>query len=191
MSIDHASRFATTSVPEGSARRVWNRPADADAYMTPSDRARVPGQTDASEDDFSFWDLVDIVNPLQHIPIVSSVYRELTGDTIKPQARVLGGTLFGGPVGMVAGLANAILEDNTGRDAGAHAIAMFDGRENAPAEQTDGAVVAADAPDRTPDPAAMPIAGAAPEPAVTTPASAPATTPPGDGPTTDDLRFLG
>ncbi|MGP1394856.1 MAG: hypothetical protein ACTS3R_05045, partial [Inquilinaceae bacterium] len=138
--------------------------------MTPSDRARIPGQADASEGDFSFWDLVDIVNPLQHIPFLSSVYRELTGDTIKPQARILGDALYGGPVGLVAGLANAILEENTGRDAGAHAIAMLDGRDDAPADQEDGGVVAADAPDPTPDPAAVPIAGTAGDPAVTTPA---------------------
>src|SRR5215470_6180450 len=29
---------------------------------------------------FGFGDLVDIVNPLQHIPVVATIYRNMTGD---------------------------------------------------------------------------------------------------------------
>lgn len=43
------------------------------------------------DDGFRFGDLIDIVNPLQHVPIVSWAYRALTGDTIAPAAKVLGG----------------------------------------------------------------------------------------------------
>ncbi len=35
-------------------------------------------------DGFSFGDIVDIINPLQHIPVVSTIYREMTGDDIGP-----------------------------------------------------------------------------------------------------------
>ncbi|MEP4884867.1 MAG: hypothetical protein ABJ215_00715, partial [Alphaproteobacteria bacterium] len=38
-----------------------------------------------------FSTLLDIVNPLQHIPLVSSLYREITGDEISPSARIVGG----------------------------------------------------------------------------------------------------
>ena len=34
------------------------------------------------QQNFSFWDFLDIINPLQHIPIVSNIYRSLTGDEI-------------------------------------------------------------------------------------------------------------
>ncbi|GEM_PF-3510910 len=51
------------------------------------------------EDGFSFDDLIDIVNPLQHIPIVSSIYRKISGDVIAPAMKIAGGALFGGPLG--------------------------------------------------------------------------------------------
>ncbi len=79
-------------------------------------KSQVPGQ---AEDTFSFFDFLDIVNPLQHIPIVSSIYRELTGDTIKGPGRVLGGALFGGPIGAVLGGINAVVaSENKGKDIG-------------------------------------------------------------------------
>lgn len=73
---------------------------------------------------FGFYDLLDMVNPLQHIPIVSSVYREVTGDTIKPVSRVIGGAIFGGPAGAAGGLANVIIEEETGRDFAGNVVAM-------------------------------------------------------------------
>src|ERR1700733_11293990 len=72
----------------------------------------------AADDDFTFDDLVSIVNPLQHIPVVSTVYRSLTGDTIKPFERILGDTLYGGLWGCVSAVANVIYQDVTGKDFG-------------------------------------------------------------------------
>jgi len=54
------------------------------------------GQTDSS---FGFNDIIDIINPLQHIPVVSSLYQSLTGDTIGAVAQIIGGAAFGGPIG--------------------------------------------------------------------------------------------
>jgi hypothetical protein len=70
----------------------------------------------AKPDDFSFFDLLDIINPLQHIPIVSSIYRNVTGDEIKPAARAIGGFLFGGPLGLATGIVNGAMASTTGRD---------------------------------------------------------------------------
>ena len=77
------------------------------------------------EDGFSFADFIDIINPLQHIPLLSTLYRHLTGDTIEAASRVLGGTLFGGAIGTVASLINVFVEENTGKDLGEHAVALF------------------------------------------------------------------
>ena len=55
------------------------------------------------KDGFSFGDLIDIINPLHHIPVLGTLYRKITSDEIDPAARVAGGALFGGPLG--AGLA--------------------------------------------------------------------------------------
>lgn len=66
----------------------------------------------------SFSDFLDVINPLQHIPIVSTIYRRITGDEIDPEARLAGGALYGGPLGFVSALANVIVEEQTGRDIG-------------------------------------------------------------------------
>lgn len=66
------------------------------------------------EDGFGFDDFLDIINPLQHLPLISLVYRELTGDEISAGARVVGGGLFGGPVGAMVGAAEAAIAGATG-----------------------------------------------------------------------------
>ena len=79
------------------------------------------------EDGFTFGDLLDIVNPLQHIPVISQLYRELTGDDIGYAPQVMGGALFGGVIGLIASLINVIVDDETGKDIGEHAVAMLFG----------------------------------------------------------------
>jgi hypothetical protein len=74
---------------------------------------------------FSFWDVLDIFNPLQHIPLVNMVYRELTGDEIGSFARVAGGALFGGGMGAIAGIASAVVYETTGKDPGELVLAAF------------------------------------------------------------------
>lgn len=75
------------------------------------------------EDGFSFGDLLDLINPLQHIPIISNVYRAVTGDQIAAGPRLLGGGLFGGPIGLAVSMANLAVEDATGNDVGGHILA--------------------------------------------------------------------
>lgn len=79
------------------------------------------------DDGFTFGDLVDLLNPLHHIPIVGSLYRGITGDEIAPGPRIFGGAVFaGGPVGaaiaVTSGAINAGLEQETGKDVGAHVL---------------------------------------------------------------------
>jgi len=87
------------------------------------------------DDGFTFGDFVDAINPLQHIPVVSTAYRSLTGDELDPGARLTGGTLYGGPIGLAASAFNVILEHNTGKDSGEHVVAWFEGDEVAPEDQ--------------------------------------------------------
>jgi hypothetical protein len=54
------------------------------------------------EKGLTFGDFLDVINPLQHIPVVSTVYRMITGDEIGMGARLAGGALYGGPLGFVA-----------------------------------------------------------------------------------------
>lgn len=76
-----------------------------------------------------FGDLLQALNPLQNLPIVGTIYRELTGQTIEPSARVLGGLIYGGPIGIASALVNAIVEDSSGKDIGGHMLAMVSGPE--------------------------------------------------------------
>ncbi|MEQ8667301.1 MAG: hypothetical protein RIC16_16395 [Rhodospirillales bacterium] len=75
--------------------------------------------------ELSFLDVVDIINPLHHIPGVSTVYRNLTGDEISPAARVAGGTLYFGPIGFAVSTVNAVVETVTGDDVGGHFASLF------------------------------------------------------------------
>lgn len=78
--------------------------------------------------EFGFRDLVDIVNPLHHVPVVGFAYRELTGDTIKPISQIVGGTVFGGPIGAASGVINAIVESETGSSIESNAMALAFGK---------------------------------------------------------------
>jgi hypothetical protein len=75
--------------------------------------------------DVSFSDVLSTLNPLQYIPIVGSIYRAVTGDTVSPAAQVVVGTLLGGPIGLIASAADAILQQATGKDLGDRVVAMF------------------------------------------------------------------
>jgi hypothetical protein len=53
--------------------------------------------------------IVDVINPLQHIPFVSELYRSVTGDTIAPAAQIAGGALFGGALGAASSAVSAMV----------------------------------------------------------------------------------
>jgi hypothetical protein len=82
------------------------------------------------EDGFTFLDLIDIANPLQHIPVISTLYRQFTGDLIDPASRVIGGTVFGGPIGAAASFVNVLVNQSTGRDIGEHVYAFLSGEDS-------------------------------------------------------------
>ncbi|SOD98976.1 hypothetical protein [Caenispirillum bisanense] len=97
------------------------------------------GKAKAGDDDVSFWDFVDIINPLQHLPIISTIYREITGDTIKPLTRVAGGALFGGVIGVAAAVVTQVVEEAAGLQEGETLLSLFDGDEGeAPTQVAQG-----------------------------------------------------
>jgi hypothetical protein len=124
--------------------------------------APVPASPDAAADkshlwdgkEFGFTDVLAALNPLQHLPIVGPLYRALTGDTIGNVARVVGDTLYGGPIGLITGLINVAVAEETGTDIGGHVIALFDS-DDKPAP-TDVAATPAEATPAELAPAAAP-----------------------------------
>lgn len=68
--------------------------------------------------DFTFGDFLDIINPLQHLPVVGTLYRAVTGDTIKTPEKIMGDTLYGGPLGGLSAIADSLYQQKTGKSFG-------------------------------------------------------------------------
>lgn len=81
----------------------------------------------AQQADLTFEDFLDTINPLQHIPVINTLYREMTGDKISGIAQVAGGALYGGAMGLVSGIVSAIVQEETGKDIGETALAALTG----------------------------------------------------------------
>lgn len=58
----------------------------------------------------SFGDFLANLNPLHHIPVVGWAYRQITGESVNPAFRALGGFLLGGPVGAIIAAVGAMAE---------------------------------------------------------------------------------
>lgn len=83
---------------------------------------------------FSFDDFLDVINPLQHIPVVSTLYRHLTGDKISTPAKIAGDTLYGGVTGFIGSVADTAFQEVTGKSVGDTVYAMvFDDDKKTPA----------------------------------------------------------
>ena len=94
------------------------------------DRRDPAPEDEGPDSDLSFGDLIDVINPLHHIPVVANIYRGLTGDTISGPARVAGAALYGGPLGMLAGVVNAIAAEVNDGDPGDTLVAGLFGQES-------------------------------------------------------------
>ena len=77
------------------------------------------------KDGFTFFDFLDIINPLQHIPFISTIYRSITGDRIDPGSRIAGATLFGGPLGGALASMDVAIKHKTGLDIVEHSVTFF------------------------------------------------------------------
>ncbi|MCX7931310.1 MAG: hypothetical protein N2588_02045 [Rhodovarius sp.] len=58
----------------------------------------------------TFRDVLRGLNPLHHLPVLGSIYRAATGEEVPAPMRVLGGALFGGPIGMLIAAATLAVE---------------------------------------------------------------------------------
>lgn len=92
--------------------------------MSAESKPDIAYETAAGNDSYTFDDIIDMINPLQHLPVIGTIYRKLTGDTIKGMSTIIGGTIFGGPIGAVASTANVIVKDRTGKDIADNALSM-------------------------------------------------------------------
>ena len=92
-------------------------------FSQPADNERAPRlqtlksvqKTTLRHENFGFGDLLDMFNPLHHIPVVSQLYSNATGDTISPVAKLVGGGLLGGVVGFAVAAISEVFEESTGK----------------------------------------------------------------------------
>jgi len=123
LSVENQLAWMPSTIGTGAQRQS---PAQELALSSPpalSSPDEMPSKHEFSffgDDGFSFGDLIDVVNPLHHIPFVSTFYREATGDDIAAAPRVMGSTLFFGPLGFAGAIANVMVEESTGMDIGQH-----------------------------------------------------------------------
>ena len=69
------------------------------------------------QDESFFHHLLDVVNPLQHLPVIGTIYRAITGEHIGPVEKIAGDALYGGLWGAVSSVADVALEQITGKSA--------------------------------------------------------------------------
>jgi len=84
-------------------------------------------QTASGDTGFSFKDIVDAINPLQQLPIIGSIYRAVTGDTISQGSQIMGSALYGGPIGFVVSALTAGISDGKSGGLGDQLLAMATG----------------------------------------------------------------
>ncbi len=115
--IEQALNTAQTTSFKGA---LHNAPDNTLSYTGTS----APHTTAATNEEFKFADLIDMINPLHHIPVIGHIYREISEDEIKPIGQIIGGGIFGGPLGAAGGLVNTVIEAETGKDVAGNALSM-------------------------------------------------------------------
>ncbi|WP_158769278.1 hypothetical protein [Paraglaciecola sp. L1A13] len=77
------------------------------------------------DDGFGLNELFDTVNIAQHVPVVSSLYQDMTGEHMSAAASLAGGFLYGGPTGLALSAVDLMVEGYTGSTV-SDAIVDFD-----------------------------------------------------------------
>jgi len=80
--------------------------------------------------EFGWDDFVDLINPLQHIPLVNIAYRAITGDEIYGAARMV--DLAFGPLAGLSTAVDLMFRDMTGQSMAANAVSALFGPGDKP-----------------------------------------------------------
>jgi hypothetical protein len=145
LEIESIPNRGTAAVPPAQRESSFSAIA-AEVQAEQSTPPKAPSQTLSlkpakpfalwQDGDFGFGDFLDIINPLQHIPIVATIYRNMTGDTIGAAPRIIGGALWGRLSGFISGVVNVLVDWFTGKDVGDHIYTALFGNKTETANQT-------------------------------------------------------
>lgn len=109
----------------------------------------------APEEESFFQHMLDVVNPLQHLPVVGTIYRAITGEKLDAVEKIAGDALYGGLWGAVTAVADVAFEGITGKSVEDTVLAWFQddaaptalaAAKEAPGIATSKAMVAANVP---------------------------------------------
>ena len=99
------------SIAPHAVENIWHRHDTApEGEADPMSYEEERELSHVAKTNLTFLDIVDAVNPLQHIPLISSIYRNISGDSISEVPKFVGGALYGGPLGLIAALGRYIIE---------------------------------------------------------------------------------
>jgi hypothetical protein len=117
---DWASNWASFAAAKAATQDADKTTADKTATDKTATNPTIRGSKksfgpDVDTVNVTFDDLIDTINPLQHIPVVNLIYREITGEKISGIARVAGDALYGGAIGLVSGIVDAMFEQEKGK----------------------------------------------------------------------------
>ena len=97
----------------------------SDAATPSTEQASAEKPADQTES--FFHHLLDVINPLQHLPVIGTIYRAITGERLDAVEKIAGDTLYGGLWGAVTSIADVAFEGLTGKSFEDTALALFKG----------------------------------------------------------------
>ncbi len=149
-----ASHVATIQTVQETPKNRFSvhRMAGSVPVWKPAETTATSGATSGTSSDthIGFKDVLDVINPLQHLPLVGTLYRKATGDEISPTSRIIGGTLFGGPIGGILAMADEAVKQQTGSNMGEKALHLVSLDSDKKTDETDTRITW-NTPTRTPD----------------------------------------
>lgn len=112
--------------------------------------AALTPQAGSASSGSAFSTLLDAINPLQHIPIVSNIFRASQGTSISTVSQLAGDTLYGGLLGgaissFISSLGDVAVKGATGEGISEHVLSMLDGKDSTSTSTDPGSVSTATA----------------------------------------------
>jgi hypothetical protein len=102
-------------------------PVAPQVASTGTESVTVSADKSGPQDESFFHHILDVINPLQHLPVVGTIYRAITGEHIGNIEKIAGDTLYGGLWGAVASVADVAFEALTGKSVEDTALSLFKG----------------------------------------------------------------
>lgn len=100
-------------------------PHSVSAAATPA-----PAPVQSGDGESFFHHILDVINPLQHLPVVGTIYRAITGEHIGPIEKIAGDGLYGGIIGAATSAADVAFEAITGKSVEDTVLAWLKGGDN-------------------------------------------------------------